>query len=113
MTKEIQNIIERELKSFEKKSNTSFARGGFLTTDLGDSFRVDVELQKSFLSEFSSRLLEQVRLELVGEIEELPAFTSCSDKQMGKVSDDAKKPMYGTNYLERESVIAIINRIMK
>jgi hypothetical protein len=43
--------------------------------------------------------------EMVKRVEELPAFTCCSDKCMGKVSDEAKKPMYGTNYLERETVI--------
>ncbi len=39
-------------------------------------------------------------------VEEMPAFTCCSDKCMGKVSDEAKTPAYGTNYLQREKLLS-------
>lgn len=52
------------------------------------------------LTDYHNHIVEKVR--------ELPAFTPCSDKTMGKVSDEAKVPMYGTNYLERETVLSLL-----
>ena len=48
----------------------------------------------------AERLATDYNNHIVEKIKELPAFTSCSDKTMGKVSDEAKVPMYGTHYLE-------------
>lgn len=62
---------------------------------------VHQELQKA-------RVQEKVRIKTL--LEDLPAFTPCSDKTMGKVSDEAKKPAYLTNYLERETVLALLNQ---
>lgn len=62
------------------------------------------------LETFIEALLTSQRESLVKEVEGMPAFTCCSDKCMGKVSDEAKKPAYGTNYLEREAVIKKIKQ---
>ena len=45
-----QPTTEQELRTkFDKKMNESFAVGGFLTTDLGDSFEIDFGLVKDFM----------------------------------------------------------------
>ncbi len=43
-------------------------------------------------------------------IENLPAFTPCSDKTMGKVANEVKKARYGTNYLERETILKYFSK---
>lgn len=64
----------------------------------------------AFLQSEIDLAVAEERKRIVEEIKELPAFTSCSDKTMGKVSDEAKVPMYGTNYLERETVLSLISK---
>lgn len=59
-----------------------------------------VELIEQSLTDYHNHIVEKIN--------ELPAFTSCSDKTMGKVSDEAKVPMYGTHYLERETVLSLL-----
>lgn len=41
-------------EKFRNKHQKSFAKGGFLTTDLGDDFRIDVESEISFISSLLS-----------------------------------------------------------
>ena len=70
--------------------------------------------QKDFLKTTLHSYAKQEREEERGRIktmlEEFPAFTCCSDKCMGQVADEAKKPAYGTNYLQREKVLQTIKR---
>lgn len=68
---------------------------------------------KSFLQSEVNLALANRDKEIVEMIEKLPAFTPCSDKTMGKVSDEAKKPKWGTNYLERETLINLITKAIK
>jgi len=53
-----------------------------------------------------ARVQEKMRIKTL--LEDLPAFTPCSNKTMGKVADEAKKPAYLTNYLERETVLKLL-----
>jgi hypothetical protein len=61
------------------------------------------------LAEYEKQLVTTAKREALMEVRDyvqtMPAFTSTSDKTMSKVSDQAKKPAYGTNYLERETLL--------
>ncbi len=66
-----------------------------------------ISLMKEVQDERDTYWKERVRKEVEG----MPAFTCCSDKCMGKVSDEAKKPMWGTNYLEREALLQALDNL--
>lgn len=73
-----------------------------------DSIVFANERKRDAVIDFIRNLLQSHNNALVAEIEGLPAFSPGYDKVMGKVSDEAKVPRWGTNYLERETVIRII-----
>ncbi len=53
---------------------------------------------------------EEEKTKYFKAVHELPAFCPHYDKVMGKVHDDHKVAAYGmTNYLERETVLNLIN----
>lgn len=47
---------------------------------------------------------------LLKDIEKMDALTPIGNKCMDKVYDNAKKPQYGTNFLERETIINLITQ---
>lgn len=53
-------------------------------------------------------LLSAHREALARAVEGLPAFHPVDRGLATQVSDNAKKPMFGTNYLEREAVLALL-----
>lgn len=75
----------------------------YLNRDYGDFYG-----QRDELKDFIKEMFTDYHNHIIEIIKELPAFTSCTDKTMGKVSDEAKVPMYGTNYLERETVLSLL-----
>lgn len=62
------------------------------------------------LLSFIEQEIKKEREDIVEMVESLPAYTPLSDKTMSKVSDEAKKPRWGSNYLNREKVINIIKK---
>lgn len=53
---------------------------------------------------------EEEKTKYFKAVHKLPAFSPTYEKTMSKVADDAKVPAFGmTNYLERETVLNLIN----
>lgn len=122
----IQNIIERELKAFEKEfpliTNEKFEvipdseKDKIKAGILEEFIRENAKKLKLFLSGSHSRLLEQVRLSLVGEIEkenrELPKTKCINAENHLFGSCFSCEKIKGYNSALSDS-LAIINRIMK
>ena len=102
--------IKEWLQQGEKEFDEKFTYMGRNQADQLDRIwngRVTIPSMKQFIS---SRQISLIKM-IVDMVEELPAFTSTSDKTMGKVSDEAKVPRYGTNYLERETIIRQLSNL--
>ena len=102
MTKEIQNIIESELKEFDIKYKSEFR----WTRE-----RQNEPSASDYLRSSHSHLLEQVRLELVGEIEKErqqvrnKSYLNEGNYKLARVLSEAEQAL--------SSSLAIINRILK
>lgn len=74
---------------FDKKCETSFAKGGFLTTDLSGTWEVDKNTLKSFVTSVAeeSRKEERERIREVAEKLKYHTF-SAMDKHCGKPAEE-------------------------
>lgn len=96
-------IIQSEVEKFDEKASESFAKGGFLTTDLNGTWSLDMKSLKSFF---------RISLESLA--------ISIYDRMLEEIGEDEKysqEPMYDerdgfglVNWYEEKKKIDLINQ---
>lgn len=102
---------EQQISSFEREMTILFAtvchenKGNLGSMKLCEGCK---KHRDGYVRMFSQALSHQ-KAELRESIEDLPAFTPVDRGLCTKVADDAKKPRFGTSYLERETVLSLLS----
>ena len=94
----IQDFIKLKEEEFDEK---------FPPARDGDYTKHPLPHIKHFLSQSILEYNEKIK----EMIEKIDALTPVVDKCMSKVSDEAKVPKYGQNYLGREDVLKLITNL--